>query len=55
MSLIVFGKSFRVGLDEDHPNELVTSDVFSISRNPIYTAFLFMLIGIFLIIPNWIL
>ncbi|WP_077326391.1 methyltransferase family protein [Virgibacillus siamensis] len=54
-SLIAFGKSFRVGIDENHPDELVTSGVFSISRNPIYTAFLFILIGVFLIIPNWIL
>lgn len=54
-SLIAFGKSFRVGIDEDHPGELVTSGVFAISRNPIYTAFFFILLGIFLIIPNWLL
>ncbi|WP_312105632.1 isoprenylcysteine carboxylmethyltransferase family protein [Lachnoclostridium sp.] len=54
-ALISFGKSFRVGLDEDHPGELVTTGAFSISRNPIYSAFGLALIGIFLIIPNWIL
>lgn len=53
-AIISFGKSFRVGLDEDHPGELVTTGAFSISRNPIYTAFGFVLIGVFLIIPNWI-
>lgn len=53
-ALISFGKSFRVGLDEDHPGELVTTGAFSISRNPIYTAFGLVLAGIFLIIPNWI-
>lgn len=53
-ALASFGKSFRVGLDEDHPGELVTTGAFSISRNPIYTAFGLVLIGIFLIIPNWI-
>jgi Putative protein-S-isoprenylcysteine methyltransferase len=53
-ALISFGKSFRVGLDEDHPGELVTAGAFSISRNPIYTAFGLILTGIFLIIPNWI-
>lgn len=53
-ALISFGKSFRVGLDEDHPGELVTTGAFSISRNPIYTAFALILIGVFLIIPNWI-
>lgn len=55
LSLIAFGKSFRVGIDEDHPGELVTSGVFAISRNPIYAAFILILIGIFLIIPNWLL
>lgn len=54
-ALISFGKSFRVGIDEEHPGTLVTTGVFAISRNPIYTAFGFVLLGIFLIFPNWIL
>jgi len=53
-ALISFGNNFRVGLDEDHPGELVTTGAFSISRNPIYTAFGLVLAGVFLIIPNWI-
>lgn len=55
LSLISFGKSFRVGIDEEHPGSLVTTGVFAISRNPIYTAFGLVLIGIFLIFTNWIL
>ena len=55
LSLISFGKSFRVGIDEEHPGALVTTGVLAISRNPIYTAFTFILLGIFLIYPNWIL
>lgn len=54
-SLIAFGKSFRVGLDEEHPGPLVTSGVFGISRNPIYTGMGCILVGIFFLIPNWIL
>ncbi|HBP66251.1 MAG TPA: isoprenylcysteine carboxylmethyltransferase family protein [Desulfosporosinus sp.] len=54
MSLIAFGKSFRVGIDEKHPGKLVTTGIFAYSRNPIYTAFGFILLGIFLILPNWI-
>ena len=54
-SLISFGKSFRVGLDEDHPSTLVTTGSFAISRNPLYIAFGFVLLGIFLIDSNWIL
>jgi protein-S-isoprenylcysteine O-methyltransferase Ste14 len=55
LSLISFGKSFRVGIDEDHPGSLVTTGVFALSRNPLYTAFGLILLGIFLIFPNWIL
>lgn len=49
-----FGKSFRVGIDADKPAPLITSGAFSISRNPVYVAFLFVLAGEFLIFPNWI-
>jgi protein-S-isoprenylcysteine O-methyltransferase Ste14 len=55
LSLISFGKSFRVGIDEEHPGALITTGVYGISRNPIYVAFGLVLLGIFLILPNWIL
>jgi protein-S-isoprenylcysteine O-methyltransferase Ste14 len=54
-SLISFGQSFRVGIDTEHPDKLITSGVFAISRNPIYVAFALILLGQFLIFPNWIL
>jgi len=54
-SLISFGKSFRVGIDEDKPGALITTGAFAISRNPIYTAFGLVLLGQFLIYPNSIL
>jgi protein-S-isoprenylcysteine O-methyltransferase Ste14 len=54
-SLISFGQSFRVGIDIEHPDKLITSGVFAFSRNPIYVAFAFILLGQFLIFPNWIL
>ncbi len=53
-SLISFGKSFRVGIDAQHADKLVTDGIFSYSRNPIYVAFGFILIGQFLIFPTWI-
>ena len=53
-SLISFGQSFRVGIDTEHPDKLITTGVFAFSRNPIYTAFALILLGQFLIIPNWI-
>jgi protein-S-isoprenylcysteine O-methyltransferase Ste14 len=55
LSLVSFGKSFRVGIDVEHPDKLITTGVFAFSRNPIYVAFAFVLLGQFLVFPNWIL
>ena len=55
LSLVSFGRSFRVGIDTDHSDKLVTTGVFGLSRNPIYVAFALILLGEFLIFPNWIL
>ena len=55
LSLVSFGKSFRVGIDQDHPDELVTTGIFAFSRNPIYVAFGLVLLGLFLVFSNWIL
>lgn len=54
-SLVSFGKSFRVGIDTEHSGGLVTTGVFALSRNPIYVAFACILLGEFLVFPNWIL
>lgn len=53
-SLVSFGRSFRVGIDVDQPDKLVTTGVFAISRNPIYVGFAFVLVGQFLVFPNWV-
>ena len=55
LSLVAFGRSFRVGIDVDLADKLVTTGVFAVSRNPIYVAFGLVLIGQFLVFPNWIL
>ncbi|HET9741756.1 MAG TPA: isoprenylcysteine carboxylmethyltransferase family protein [Terriglobales bacterium] len=54
-SLISFGSSFRVGIDTSRPDKLITTGVFKYSRNPIYAAFAFVLVGEFLVFLNWIL
>ncbi len=54
-SVISFGRSFRVGIDTERPDRLVTTGAFGFSRNPIYTAFAFVLTGQFLVFPNWVL
>lgn len=55
LSLVSFGQSFRVGIDVDQPDKLVTTGIFAISRNPIYVGFALVLLGQFLVFPNWIL
>jgi len=52
LSLVSFGASFRVGIDEDKSADLVTNGMFAISRNPIYVCFLFVIAGMFLIHRN---
>lgn len=53
-SLISFGRSFRVGIDVDRPDELVTTGLFAYSRNPIYVGLFVVLVGQFLVFPNWV-
>lgn len=53
-SLASFGSSFRVGIDTEHPNALITSGIFAFTRNPIYVAFGCILLGEFLIQPRWL-
>jgi protein-S-isoprenylcysteine O-methyltransferase Ste14 len=54
-SLVSFGRSFRVGIDDERPDRLVTDGIFAWSRNPIYVAFWLILSGQFLVSPNWLL
>jgi protein-S-isoprenylcysteine O-methyltransferase Ste14 len=54
-SLFSFRKSFRVGIDVNVSQELITTGAFSFSRNPMYVAFASVLLGQFLIFPSWIL
>lgn len=54
LCLISFGKSFRIGIDRETPDKLVTTGMFSVSRNPIYVSFLTFFLGIFLSYPNFV-
>jgi protein-S-isoprenylcysteine O-methyltransferase Ste14 len=54
-SLVSFQQSFRIGIDADRPDRLITFGIFAFSRNPIYVAFALILIGEFLIFPHTIL
>ena len=52
LTLVSFGDSFRVGIDEEKPDKLITSGMFAVSRNPIYVCFLAFFTGLFLIHRN---
>ena len=52
ITLKVFGKSFRVGIDENTKNNLITNGTFAISRNPIYVGFIIFFIGMFIAYSN---
>ena len=54
-SLVSFGSSFRIGIDQHKPDKLITTGVFEMTRNPIYLAFGLVLLGEFLIFPNLVL
>lgn len=54
ITLLAFGKSFRIGIDTSHPGSLVTSGIFAYTRNPIYVGFALALLGEFFILPHWI-
>ena len=51
-TLISFGDSFRVGIDIEKPDKLVTGGMFAISRNPVYICFILFFIGLFLVHRN---
>ncbi len=44
--------SWRIGIDAEHKTALITSGLFSISRNPIFLGIIMANIGLFLVIPN---
>ncbi len=44
--------SWRIGIDNDMKTELVTSGLFSISRNPVFLGMVVSLVGLFFLTPN---
>lgn len=46
------GASWRIGIDEAERTDLVTTGVFRVVRNPIFTAVILAFLGIALTVPN---
>lgn len=49
VSMIHLGDSWRLGIDEKTPGELVTWGIYALSRNPIYVFFDLYFFGVFLL------
>lgn len=48
------GASWRIGVDPGDRTELVTTGVFALVRNPIFTAMVVAQVGIVLMVPTWV-
>ena len=46
------GKNWRMGVDENEHTELVTTNIFSYIRNPIYTGVVIFFIGQYVLMPH---
>lgn len=44
--------SWRIGIDQENKTQLITSGLFSVSRNPIFLGMIVSLLGLFLSTPN---
>ena len=44
--------SWRIGIDEIHKSELITTGFFAFSRNPIFLGIMIANVGLFLVLPN---
>jgi len=51
---IGMGASWRVGVDPEERTTLVTTGVFALVRNPVFTAMVVAQAGIVLIVPTWV-
>ncbi len=54
MAQLGMGSEWRIGVDRDEVTGLVTSGVFSLVRNPIFTAMMFTAVGFATMVPNLI-
>ena len=52
-TLHVFSKSLRFGMDSKNLGKLITTGIFSISRNPFFISIIFYFIGVAIFYLNW--
>jgi protein-S-isoprenylcysteine O-methyltransferase Ste14 len=52
MALVSFGDSWRIGIDNGKPADLITEGVFRFSRNPVFLFIDLYFLGTFLVYPS---
>lgn len=52
LAQVTMGESWRIGVDSSESTELVTSGVFAIVRNPIFSAMVLVSIGLVMAVPT---
>jgi protein-S-isoprenylcysteine O-methyltransferase Ste14 len=52
LALAAFGRSWRIGIDASQPGKLITTGIFSVTRNPVFVFFNLYFIGIACLNPN---
>jgi protein-S-isoprenylcysteine O-methyltransferase Ste14 len=52
LALISFGKAWRIGIDQNNSNDLITGGIFKYTRNPIFLFMDIYFMGITLVYPN---
>jgi protein-S-isoprenylcysteine O-methyltransferase Ste14 len=55
LALVSFGNSWRVGIDEENPGDLVSRGIFAFTRNPIFLSLIIYASGTFLLFGRLIL
>ncbi len=53
LALIALGPSWRIGLDTENPGKLVTSGIFSVTRNPVFIFIILYFTGTAFIYTSW--
>ncbi len=53
LALIALGPSWRIGIDTDHPGKLVTTGIFSITRNPVFIFIMLYFTGTAMVYTSW--
>ncbi len=51
---VSMGRQWRIGVDTDEQTDLVTTGVFALVRNPVFSGIGVTALGLVLMIPNWI-